>query len=114
MLYDPVYRHRLLEFGADACCSRCAFAGRFGLRFLDAARYPRRYERMLLGSIAFVAIGKAIVFKLLGMHQKWWRYFRLRDFGRCAAPLAVATADPDRASSSSPSRSTIRACRARS
>ena len=42
---------------------------------------PPRYEDILWGSIAFVAVGKALVFTFLGMHRKWWRYFALRDFG---------------------------------
>ncbi len=46
---------------------------------------------MLLGSIAFVAIGKAVIFELLGLHQKWWRYFSLGDVWPICAPLAVAS-----------------------
>ena len=34
---------------------------------------------MLAGSIAFVALGKALVIELFGLHQQWWRYFRLPD-----------------------------------
>ena len=47
---------------------------------------------MLLGSIAFVAIGKAIVLELLGQHHQWWRYFRLPDLWPLFRALAVASA----------------------
>ena len=47
---------------------------------------------MLTGSIAFVAIGKTIVFSLLGLHQKWWRYFNLGDIWSILRACAVATA----------------------
>ena len=68
---------------------------------------------MLAGSIAFVALGKALVFELLGLHQQWWRYFRLPDLWPLVRALAVASAADGRSSSRSPSRSTT-ACRARS
>ena len=47
---------------------------------------------MLLGSIAFVALGKSLVLELLGQHQQWWRYFRLTDLWPLVRALAVASA----------------------
>ena len=43
---------------------------------------------MLAGSIAFVAIGKALVIELFGLHQQWWRYFRLPDLWPLVRALA--------------------------
>ena len=90
-LTDPVYRRRALEFAADALLCAAAFALAFKLRFLDE-RMPDRYETMLVGSIAFVAIGKAAVLELLGMHRQWWRYFRLPDLWPLFRSLAIASA----------------------
>ncbi len=77
---DHVLGRRVLKFGADALLAAAAFALAFRLRFLDApGGIPERYWTMLVGTIAFVAVGKAIVFSVLGLHQKWWRYFQLPD-----------------------------------
>ncbi len=94
-LNDPVYRRRALEFGADALLCALAFALAFQLRFLgdvgDQGGIPERYVTMLVGSVAFVALGKALVLDLLGQHQQWWRYFRLPDLWPLVRALAVAT-----------------------
>jgi FlaA1/EpsC-like NDP-sugar epimerase len=90
---DPVYRHRALEFAADALLCAAAFALAFILRFLDdGGNLPARYETMLLGSVAFVAIGKAVVLEVLGLHRQWWRYFRLPDLWPLIGALALASA----------------------
>ncbi len=90
-LTDPVYRRRALEFAADALLCAAAFALAFKLRFLDE-RMPERYETMLVGSIAFVALGKAALLEVLGMHRQWWRYFRLPDLWPLFRSLAIASA----------------------
>ena len=89
---DPVYRRRALEFVADAVLAAIAFALAFVLRFLDdGGHLPERYQTMLLGSVAFVAIGKSVILELLGQHQQWWRYFRLPDLWPLFRSLFVAT-----------------------
>jgi FlaA1/EpsC-like NDP-sugar epimerase len=89
---DPVYRRRALHFAADAVLAAIAFALAFKLRFLDASGgIPDRYWTMLTGSIAFVALGKAIVFSVLGLHGKWWRYFQLPDLWPVVRAAAVAS-----------------------
>src|SRR4051794_15688478 len=89
---DPVYRRRVLEFVADALLAGLAFGLAFVLRFLDdGGTLPERYQTMLFGSIAFVAIGKSIILELLGQHQQWWRYFRLPDLWPLFRALFVAT-----------------------
>jgi FlaA1/EpsC-like NDP-sugar epimerase len=92
-LNDPVYRHRLLQFLADAVVAALAFFLAFQLRFLDeAGGIPHRYWTLLWGSIGFVALGKAIIFTALGLNQRWWRYFYLRDFPMILRAVAVASA----------------------
>jgi FlaA1/EpsC-like NDP-sugar epimerase len=90
-LRDPVYRRRALQFMADAALAAGAYAAAFKLRFLDVSGgIPERYEDMLLGSIAFVALGQAFVLEVLGQHQKWWRYFRLPDLWPLVRAAALA------------------------
>ncbi len=89
---DPVYRRRALQFAADALLAAAAFALAFKLRFLDASGgIPDRYWTMLTGTVAFVALGKAIVFGVLGLHGKWWRYFQLPDLWPVVRAAAVAS-----------------------
>ena len=92
-LTDPVYRRRALQLGADAALAAAAFILAFQLRFLDVeGGLPERYRTMLWGSIAFVAVGQAVVLGLLGQHQKWWRYFRLPDLWPLVRAVAIAVA----------------------
>jgi FlaA1/EpsC-like NDP-sugar epimerase len=92
-LNDPVYRHRLAQFLADAAVAALAFFLAFQLRFLDeAGGIPGRYWTVVWGSIGFVALGKAIIFTALGLNQRWWRYFYLRDFPLILRAVAVASA----------------------
>jgi FlaA1/EpsC-like NDP-sugar epimerase len=89
---DPVYRHRALQFVADAVLAAIAYALAFRLRFLDApGGIPGRYWTMLTGSVGFVALGKAVVFDLLGLHGKWWRYFQLPDLRPVVRAAAIAS-----------------------
>jgi FlaA1/EpsC-like NDP-sugar epimerase len=90
-LNHPAYRHRALQFGADAVLAAIAFALAFQLRFLDVGGVPERYQDMLWQSIAFVALGKALIFTLLGLHSKWWRYFLTRDFPALLRATAIAS-----------------------
>ena len=91
-LNDPVYRHRALQFIADAVIAALAFfrlpAPIPGCR----GRHPDRYWTVLWGSIGFVALGKAVIFTALGLNDKWWRYFYLRDFPQILRAVAVASA----------------------
>src|ERR671936_677391 len=69
-----------------------AFGLAFRLRFLDAADgIPDRYWTMLTGSVAFVAVGKSVVFRAFGLHRKWWRYFQLPDLWSVVRAAAIAS-----------------------
>ena len=92
-LRAPVLRHRLVQLVADAALAAAAFYLAFEIRFIDASGgIPDRYEEMLVGAIAFVAIGKSVVFSVLGLHGKWWRYFTLPDTWGVLRANAVASA----------------------
>jgi FlaA1/EpsC-like NDP-sugar epimerase len=91
-LQDPVYKRRAQQFAADAVLAAAAFSLAFVLRFLDVPiGIPHRYVTMLAGSIVFVAIGKSIVFEVLGLHRKWWRYFQLPDMWPVVRASVVAS-----------------------
>ena len=92
-LRAPVVRHRALQIAADAVLAALAFYLAFELRFFDTRTgMPERYSTMLWDSILFVGIGKALLFTLLGLHQKWWRYFNLGDSWAIIRASALASA----------------------
>ncbi len=89
---DGVHRRWALKFTADALLAAASFALAFQLRFLDSpGGIPDRYWTMLAGTVAFVALGKATLFSVLGLNQKWWRYFQLPDLWPVVRAAAVAS-----------------------
>ena len=91
-LRHPVFRHRALQVAIDAALVALAFYAAFRLRFLETeGGVPDRYRDMLWGSIAFVVIGKLLVFGGFGLYEKWWRYFRLPDYAGVLRAVAVST-----------------------
>jgi FlaA1/EpsC-like NDP-sugar epimerase len=91
-LNHPVYRNRTLQVAADVALVALAFFLAFRLRFLDDPGLPNRYETLLLESVAFVAVGKVVVFAAFGLYQKWWRYVAGRDFLSILRAVAVSSA----------------------
>jgi FlaA1/EpsC-like NDP-sugar epimerase len=91
-LNHPVYRNRVLQVLADAALVALSFYLAFRLRFLDTKGVPPRYETLLAQAIAFVIVGKVIVFAAFGLYQKWWRYVSGRDFLLIVRAVAVASA----------------------
>ena len=91
-LNHPVYRHRALQFLADALLIAAAFYLAFRFRFLDrGGGIPERYVDLLAVSIGFVVLGKLIVFYGFGLNQKWWRYVGTRDLVGIVRAVAVSS-----------------------
>ncbi len=92
-LNHPVYRNRSLQMLADAVLCAIAFLLAFKLRFLDeSSGIPERYWTLFAQSVAFVALGKVVVFAAFGLYQKWWRYVNGRDFLNILRACAVSSA----------------------
>src|SRR5882757_7927556 len=92
-LNHPVYRNRVLQIAADGVLVALAFFLAFQLRFLDDPHgWPHRYEVLFAQSVAFVVVGKLIVFAAFGLYQKWWRYVSGRDFLQIFRAVVVASA----------------------
>lgn len=91
-LKHPVYRNKALQVAADAVLIALAYYLSFRLRFLEnAGGVPERYGEMLWGSIGFVVVGTLAALALFGIYEKWWRYFRSRDFAALVKATAVST-----------------------
>ncbi len=92
-LNHPVYRNRLLQLAADGVLVALAFYLAFRLRFLDDPRgLPHRYEVLFAQAVAFVVVGKLVVFAAFGLYQKWWRYVSGSDFLMIVRAVAAASA----------------------
>ena len=92
-LNHPVYRNRSLQVAADLLLVALAFFLAFRLRFLDdAGGIPERYRTLLWSSIAFVAVGKVVIFAAFGLYTKWWRYVSGGDFLNILRAVGVSSA----------------------
>ena len=86
---DPVYRHRLVQLLVDAGLVALAYWLAFALRFDQGI--PERYSDLLWQTIAFVVVGKVLIFAAFGLYEKWWRYVGLRDFEQILKAVVVAS-----------------------
>lgn len=92
-LRAPIFRYRVLQIAADALLAALAYYLAFKLRFLDTSGgIPDRYETMLAGSIALVALGKAAFCALSGLHRKRWRDFDFDDGWPIIRTVAITSA----------------------
>ena len=85
----PVHRHSLPQLVVDGCLVALAYWLAFELRFDQ--HVPKRYEDLLSSSIVALSIGSVIVFALLGIYQRWWRYIGQRDYVAIARAVVVIT-----------------------
>jgi FlaA1/EpsC-like NDP-sugar epimerase len=70
-------RHRLWQPFADAALLSAALWLAFLLRFdFDV---PERYQHLLWTIFPWVIVVQVLVFLLLGLYNKWWRYSGVRD-----------------------------------
>src|SRR3954469_1677702 len=75
---SSVVARRLFQAGVDACLIELAWWLAFMLRFDQAT--PERYQDLLQDSIAFVVVGKLILFAANGLYHKLWRFIDAKDF----------------------------------
>jgi FlaA1/EpsC-like NDP-sugar epimerase len=80
---------RLLQAALDACLLALAYLLAFVLRF--DPRIPTRYDELLGESIAFVVLGKLVVFWGFGLYHKLWRFTDGKDFEAIVRAVVVAS-----------------------
>src|SRR2546423_11757637 len=88
-LSASVMARRLLQAALDACLVALAFLLAFVLRF--DPRIPTRYSELLGESIAFVVVGKLVVFWSVGLYHKLWRFTDGKDFEAIVRAVVVAS-----------------------
>jgi FlaA1/EpsC-like NDP-sugar epimerase len=84
-----VMARRLLQAALDACLVALAFLLAFVLRF--DPRIPARYDELLGQAIAFVVVGKLVVFWGFGLYHKLWRFTDGKDFEAIVRAVVVAS-----------------------
>src|SRR3954451_1693158 len=86
---SSVLARRLAQVLVDASLIALAYLLAFVLRFDPAI--PHRYEQLLEDSIAFVVVGKLLVFSLNGLYHKLWRFIDAKDFEAIVRAVVIAS-----------------------
>jgi FlaA1/EpsC-like NDP-sugar epimerase len=85
----PVHRHSLPQLVVDGVLVALAWWLAFVLRFDRGI--PPRYIDLLAAVLPAVVAGALIVFALLGMYQKWWRYLGRGDYETVLRAVVLTT-----------------------
>jgi FlaA1/EpsC-like NDP-sugar epimerase len=86
---SSVNARRVVQVAIDAAIVALAYWLAFVLRF-DAG-VPERYEDLLARTIAFVVVGKVLLFALFGLYHKLWRFVDQKDFEAIVRAVVVST-----------------------
>jgi FlaA1/EpsC-like NDP-sugar epimerase len=78
-----------MQVALDACLVAAAYLLAYLLRF--DPRIPARYDELLGQSIAFVVLGKLVVFWGFGLYHKLWRFTDGKDFEAIVRAVVVAS-----------------------
>jgi FlaA1/EpsC-like NDP-sugar epimerase len=85
----PLHRHSLSQLAIDGALVAVAYYLSFRLRF-DAG-VPEKYDRLFDATIAWVVVAALVVFTLLRLEVKQWRYTGHRDYMGVVEAVAVTT-----------------------
>jgi FlaA1/EpsC-like NDP-sugar epimerase len=86
----PLHRHSLPQLAIDGVLVAVAYYLSFRLRF-DAGRMPVKYERLFEATIAWAVASALVVFTLLRLEQKQWRYTGARDYVTIVEAVVLST-----------------------
>ena len=113
----PLHRHSLAQLAIDAGLVALAYFLAYRLRFDQSIGVPERYQRLLEETLPWVVVLALVVFTLLRVEQKQWRYMTQRDYSGVLQAVVlltlavvgfVALAEPVTVISRRPARSTSR------
>src|ERR671933_699442 len=86
---SSVLARRLAQAAIDGCLLALAYLFAFVLRFDPAI--PHRYSELLGDSIAFVVVGKLLIFWANGLYHKLWRFVDAKDFEAIVRAVVMAS-----------------------
>ncbi len=85
-------RYQLWQMAGDGLLVALAYFLAYQLRFLDEpGTIPDRYMDLFINSLAFVVLGKVVIFYLFGLYQKWWRFVGGRDIARIVQAVTISS-----------------------
>ena len=85
----PLHRHSLVQLAVDGALVAAAYYLSFRLRF-DAG-VPEKYDRLFDATIVWVVVAALVVFTLLRLEVKQWRYTGHRDYLGVVEAVAATT-----------------------
>jgi FlaA1/EpsC-like NDP-sugar epimerase len=85
----PLHRHSLVQLAIDGALVAAAYYLSFRLRFDGGV--PGKYDRLFEATIAWVVVAALIVFTLLRLEVKQWRYTGHRDYLGVVEAVAAVT-----------------------
>src|SRR3712207_6280095 len=86
---SSVIARRLAQATVDACLLALAYLLAFVLRFDPTI--PDRYSELLEETIAFVVLGKLVIFWANGLYHKLWRFIDAKDFEAIVRAVVMAS-----------------------
>src|SRR2546423_2328872 len=86
---SSVALRRAVQAFIDACMVALAYSMAYVLRFDPSI--PHRYQVLLAESIAFVVVGKLLIFALFGLYHKLWRFVDQQDFETILKAVVAAS-----------------------
>ena len=88
----PLHRHSLAQLAVDAGLVALAYFLAYRLRFDQSIGVPDRYQRLMEETLPWVVVLALVVFTLLRIEQKQWRYLTQRDYGAVLQSVVLLTA----------------------
>jgi FlaA1/EpsC-like NDP-sugar epimerase len=85
----PLHRHSLVQLAIDGALVAAAYYLSFRLRFDGGV--PGKYDRLFEATIAWVVVAALVVFTLLRLEVKQWRYTGHRDYLGVVEAVAAVT-----------------------
>ncbi len=87
----PLHRHSLFQLAADGGLVALAYYLAYRLRFDQAVGVPDRFQRLFESTVIWVVVLALIIFTLLRIEQKQWRYVTQRDYSGVVQSVILLT-----------------------
>ena len=87
----PLHRHSLAQLAVDAGLVALAYFLSYRLRFDQSIGVPPRYQDLLERTLPWVVVLALVIFTLLRIEQKQWRYLTQRDYSGVFQSVVLLT-----------------------
>ncbi len=87
----PLHRHSIVQLVVDAALVALAYFLAYRLRFDQSVGVPARFQDLLETTLPWVVVLALVVFTLLRIEQKQWRYVTQRDYSGLLQAVVLLT-----------------------